>query len=105
MQIVIKIDEKLYNYMQTEEYDKHLDKRFDYQIRFAVKNGIPISKETTNGNMIKIMFPGCKDWKVKIEDNDGEVYEVHFVQLPNSMTINKYAESWWNAPYEIESEE
>lgn len=44
MQIVIEIDEKLYNYMQTEEYDKHFDKRFDYQIRFAVKDGIPVQK-------------------------------------------------------------
>ena len=44
MQIVIDIDEKLYNYIQTEEYDEHLDKRFDYQIRFAVKDGTPLPK-------------------------------------------------------------
>lgn len=53
----------------------------------------------TNGDVIKSMFPDCKDWKAKIEDNDGEVYEVHFVQLPNSMTVNKYEEKWWNVPY------
>lgn len=56
-------------------------------------------KGATNGDMIKAMFPDCKDWKAKLEDNDGEVYEVHFVQLPNSLTVNKYEESWWNAPY------
>ncbi len=44
MQIVMEIDEKLYNYMQTEKYDEHLDKRFDYQIRFAVKDGVPLPK-------------------------------------------------------------
>ncbi len=44
MQVVIDIDEKLYDYMRQEEYDKQLDKRFDYQIRFAVKNGTPLSK-------------------------------------------------------------
>jgi hypothetical protein len=62
-------------------------------------NLIEIPKGVTNGNMIKAMFLDCKDWKARLEDNDGEVYEVHFVQLPNSMTINKYEESWWNAPY------
>ena len=45
MEIVIDIDEELYNYIQTEGYDEHLDKRFDYQIRFAVKNGTPLPKE------------------------------------------------------------
>lgn len=44
MQLIIDIDEKLYNYIRTEEYDEHLDKRFDYQIRFVVKNGTPLSK-------------------------------------------------------------
>lgn len=44
MQIAIKIDEELYNYIQTEKYDKHLDARFDYQVRFAVKNGTPLPK-------------------------------------------------------------
>lgn len=73
-----------------------------------LKNVPPVTptfpKGATNGNMIKAMFPDCEDWKAKIEDNDGEVYEVHFVQLPNSMTVNKHDESWWNAPYKRGSE-
>lgn len=44
MQIVINIPEELYNYMQTEEYNEQLDKRFDYKIRFAVKDGTPLPK-------------------------------------------------------------
>ena len=44
IELVIKIDEELYNYRQTEKYDEHLDKRFDYQIRFAVKKGTPLPK-------------------------------------------------------------
>lgn len=44
IELIIKIDEELYNYIQTEEYDEHLDKRFDYQIRFAVKDGTPLPK-------------------------------------------------------------
>lgn len=45
IELVIKIPEELYNYMQTEQYDEHLDKRFDYQIRFAVKDGISLPKD------------------------------------------------------------
>lgn len=52
IQIVIEMDEKLYNYMQTEEYDKHLDRRFDYQIRFAVKDGTPLPKD--HGRIVDI---------------------------------------------------
>ena len=44
MQVVIDIDDELYNYMKTEEYDEHLNKRFDHQIRFAVKDGTPLPK-------------------------------------------------------------
>ena len=72
---------------------------FDMLEALPPVNAIPIPEGATNGDVIKAMFPNCKDWKAKIEDNDGEIYEVHFVQLPNSMTINKYEESWWNAPY------
>lgn len=43
-EIVIKLDEKLYNYMQTEEYDEHLENRFDYMVRFAIKHGTPLPK-------------------------------------------------------------
>ena len=69
------------------------------------EHAILFSEDATNGDMVMAMFPNCKDWKAKIEDNDEEVYEVHFVQLPNSMTVNRYEESWWNAPYKRESEE
>jgi len=41
IELVIKIPEELYNYMQTEKYDEHLEKRFDWETRFAVKNGTP----------------------------------------------------------------
>ena len=44
MKIVIDIDKELYNYMRTEEYDRYLDKRFDYQIRLAVANGTSLPK-------------------------------------------------------------
>lgn len=44
VELVIKIPEELYNYLQTEKYDEHLDRRFDYMIRHSVINGTPLPK-------------------------------------------------------------
>lgn len=63
---------------------------------------IYVPKGATNGDVFKVLFPNCRDWKSGIKDNGGEVNEVHFVLLPNSMIVNRYDESWWNAPYKAE---
>ena len=44
MKVVIDLPEKLYNYIKSDNYDEHLDRRFDYKVRFAVKEGIPLPK-------------------------------------------------------------
>ena len=45
IEVVIKLPKELYTYIQSESYDEHLDRRFDYQIRFAVRDGISLPKE------------------------------------------------------------
>ena len=40
MQILIDIPKELYDYIKDEKYDAPLDKRFDFQIRYAVANAI-----------------------------------------------------------------
>ena len=70
----------------------------------ATNNAIIIPRGATNGDVIKAMFPDCEDWKATIKAATGEARDTHFVQLPNNMTINKFDESWWNAPYK-EAEE
>jgi hypothetical protein len=62
-----------------------------------IDTGVIILDGATNGDIIKAMFPNCKDWKATYA---GE--EIHLVQLPNSLRINEYLESWWNAPYKEE---
>lgn len=44
MQVVIDIPDELYNYINSESYDVHLDMRFDFQIRHSVQKGIPLTK-------------------------------------------------------------
>ena len=97
IKLIISIPEDEYNIIKKSNAPKTW-------VEHLIANGTPLPKGATNGDRIKAIFPDCKDWKAKIEDNNEEVYEVHFVQLPNSMTINKYEESWWNAPYKAESE-
>lgn len=65
MKIVIDIDEELYNYIQTEEYDEHLSKRFDYQIRFAVKDGTPLTNVL---NMISKEVDALKNYSYLFTD-------------------------------------
>lgn len=95
MKIIIDIDEDLYNYMQTEGYDEHLDKRFDYQIRFAVKKGTPLPQNPTNGDVIKAMFNPYKIWEY---EDSVRIYmtEEDFWKADYQMN---YDPSWWNAPY------
>lgn len=45
MKIVIELQEELYRYMMGETYDEHLDRRFDFMIRNAVKHGDVLSSE------------------------------------------------------------
>ena len=47
----------------------------------AVKNGTPLPENATNGDVIKTLFPKCM-WNATGQD-----------------------EEWWNAPYEVESED
>ena len=57
---------------------------------------IPIPKGTTNGDVIKAMFPNveCR------EDRLGNVFIISSAQLG----YIAFRESWWNAPYRKERE-
>ena len=101
MKVILEIPDEEVEIINRNGFNK--DGSFSFKlnevVKQAIRNGVILPDNATNGDVIKAMFPNCKDWKAKLEDNDGEVYEVHFVQLPNSLTVNKYEESWWNAPY------
>ena len=60
MKIAIELSEELYRYIIGETYDEHIDRRFDFMIRHAVKNGEVLSGESegtsglkTNGDCIR----------------------------------------------------
>ena len=88
MQIVIDIDEKIY------EGSKHVPDYLRDDAWNAIANGTLLPDNATNGDMIKAMFPNAE-------------YEVRecvviftFGGVKRELPIG-----WWNAPYKAESEE
>lgn len=89
MKLVIDLPEKLYNYIKSNNYDEHLDRRFDYMIRFAVREGIPLPKG--HGGLIDV-----DDIRV-IELEDG----LHIIRHEKGDEIDVYID----APTIIEADE
>lgn len=46
VEVVLKMPRELIEYIKSEKYDERLDRRFDYMVRFAMKN----SKELPKGH-------------------------------------------------------
>lgn len=86
MQVVIEIDEELYNYMQTDVYNERLDKRFDYQIRFAVKDGTPLPKGLI-GEIDNAYFQGYKDAV------DGKFRNIMMERIKNGVKYEEQADA------------
>lgn len=92
MQIVIDIDENIYNRFTHNEVKPRCEiteeERFQIgadaiRLTRAFCNGTPIPDNATNGDIIKALFP-------KIDDNFSNVIDLRL---------------WWNALYKVESEE
>ena len=41
--VLIDISDELYEYVKSEKYNRTLEARFDYQVRFAVKEGVLVT--------------------------------------------------------------
>jgi hypothetical protein len=69
---------------------------------WAIKRGTPIPDNTTNGDMVKAMFPSLKI------ANDGLINDDHTGIMafyggygsPLPRGDNYFNRKWWNAPYE-----
>lgn len=82
------------DYRDNEIYDVVLKEDID---EAPTVEAIPISKDATNGDMIKAMFPNVK---VRCSDiGDFITYTIDGI-VGNTVEI-----AWWNAPYKREEEE
>lgn len=102
MQIVIEISKEHYErIMRFEEgvtvYPTTL------ALYEAVKNGKPLPKDATNGDIIKTMFPN-----VEIEELIGSFEPVKHKLLGYRTWLGgrsqDYCLDWWNAPYKADKE-
>jgi len=83
MQLIIDINKNDYEYMKNG-YVPH-----SFNMFYAIKNGIPIPDNATNGDVIKVMFA------------DAEVNGETDLTVSFSIDSNTaFTRKWWNAPYQ-----
>ena len=86
MKLIINIPEETYDFIKRTGY--HAQSLYE-----AIKNGIPIPDNATNGDVIKAMFPNGKyneyfaDVEMKTEENDTRFKSV-------------FDRDWWDEPYQ-----
>lgn len=88
MKIVIDIPNNVYNTIESDWVDW-----FDGTLVYAIRNGIVLPQNSTNGEMIKAMFPNAhiEYWAE---------YSTYNVEFPNDNAVKHFSYDWWNAPYE-----
>lgn len=99
MQIVIDIHEKDYHSVM---YSNHVP----YGVVYAIKNGTPLPKDATNGDMIKVMFPN-EEYKEGLRGDmvDGKPVNHKVVRVNGLLDYYVMDYDWWNAPYKEVSDE
>ena len=100
MKVIIDIDEKDFRIMQHNiAVDNPLCPLSEKETVTKIANGVPISDNATNGDIIKAMFPDTK-----IEGIEG-LEGLQCVAVSIGLGTIYFALDWWNAPYKKEVEE
>ena len=93
IELVIKIPEEQYNTIKSDLYNT-----FSAEMKIwglgAIRNGIPIPDNVTNGNIIKMIFDTTEEHFYD-EDRMVDVYGLDRTDEPSTF----YAD-WWNSPYQ-----
>lgn len=83
MKLLIDINKKDYEYMK-DGYVPHTFNMF-----YAIKTGIPIPNNTTNGDVIKEIFPNTS---------------LHINEMSHTVWVGceemSFRIDWWNSPYQ-----
>lgn len=95
IELVIKIPRKIYKAI----CDKNALGCDIGDIKNIIRNGTPLPKGATNGDMIKAMFPN-----IEIEGIGG-ITGLECVAVSIGLGTSYFALDWWDAPYKAESED
>lgn len=97
MKVIIDIPEESIRYANEipNTYCKWLLSYND--IVRAIKLGIPIPDNATNGEILKTMFPNIEADEAKT--NTGGYIEVKYLDTTDKCDATAFRKNWWNAPY------
>ena len=93
MDIIIKLDEKIYTNLKNNEHiirsiTKNDEGSDGLKAQLSILNGTVLPNNPTNGDVIKAMFPNVNVFK------NGEDVGIEI----DGFTM--FSLSWWDAPYE-----
>ena len=86
MKLIIDIPEVDYNYAKQQVADGITN-----PFKIWIANGIPISDNATNGDVIKAMFPN-----IVVEEQSKDLFIVFNMDFQGT----PFYKTWWNAPYQ-----
>lgn len=95
MKMVIDIPKELYDYIQGEQYDEHLDKRFDYMIRQSVRTGTPLTKERCKSKHFDIVWYHGYEFDIRYCESpkrDGNIIPVGTEEFRNNYLLSKHGD-------------
>ena len=97
IELVIKIPDKNFH----EILNGFLSNESKRKLRDAIKNGIALPDNATNGDVIKALFPLIEVKREISSTSDNMVVrDASFLGA-----INRFHTDWWNAPYKGGQEE
>ena len=92
MKLLIDISKEAYKNLQKRSTEIQAE---GFSLENSVLNGTPISNNTTNGDVIKAMFP-----YIEVE-NHGLITSIKGLDCDKSALdpYRQFWSEWWNAPY------
>lgn len=98
MKVLIDIPDDAYRHITEDDvfvYTARTNgKTFVAEMLKAIKKGLPVSDNATNGDVIKAVFPKANVW-----ESAGRIC------VDGHGCLKTFSIVWWNAPYKAESEE
>ena len=96
MKVILELPDEEVEIIKRNGFNK--DGTFSFKlnevVKQAIRNGVILPDNATNGDMIKAVFPN-----VQVVDAGIHRITAIFGDCHNMMYRNSYDEDWWNAPY------
>ena len=104
MKVILEIPDEEVEIIKRNGFNK--DGTFSFKLnevlKQAIRNGVILPDNATNGNMIMTMFPS---WEIDMSDAEDEEYPVVTCWIDRANNIwTSFDLDWWNSPFKGEQE-